>query len=205
MITSTVLIVGLIACYVYAPAWVFSLILIGVLLFVLRTEWPLFRLPWLTPLYPILPFLLLVALNQGAMRLLLSLLLVTVSSYDAGAFLAGKQWGRYKLCPAISPQKTWEGVVGGFVAALCGSEIFLASSGHPSSLGAIFIFCLMICTAATAGDLFESYLKRRVGLKDAGSLLPGHGGFLDRIDGVLGAIMLVYPLRWYFARLLGFD
>lgn len=202
ILTSSILIISLIACYIYAPLWVITLIIVLVLACILKTEWPLFQLPWLTIFYPILPFALLIALNHSNERILLSLLLVTVSSYDAGAYLIGKQWGRIKLCPRISPQKTWEGVIGGFFFSFCATEIFMNIHHFQTPLRTMISFCIGICLTATMGDLFESYLKRRVGIKDAGSLLPGHGGFLDRLDGVLGAILIVYPWRIALMRVL---
>lgn len=201
-ITGSILFLSLIACYIYAPLWIISLIILLTLVCVLKTEWPLFQLPWLTVIYPILPFSLLIALNQSSTHILLSLLLVTVSSYDAGGYLIGKQFGRIKLCPRISPQKTWEGVMGGFIFSVCATEIFLTASRFRPPLINVLLFCLLICSAATIGDLFESFLKRRVGLKDAGSLLPGHGGFLDRLDGFLGAILILYPWRTAFMKML---
>jgi phosphatidate cytidylyltransferase len=100
-------------------------------------------------------------------------------------FFAGRRFGRLRLAPAVSPGKTWEGVLGGFAAsallAIAGSEWF----GVP--VPAFLPLCLAAVAFSVIGDLTESLLKRFAGLKDSGTLFPGHGGVMDRIDSVTGA------------------
>jgi phosphatidate cytidylyltransferase len=104
---------------------------------------------------------------------------------DTGAYFAGRALGRIKLAPRVSPQKTWEGVVGGMLFALavgfCGSRWFGLEPARFLPL------CLAAAAFSVVGDLTESMFKRSAGLKDSGRLFPGHGGVLDRVDGVLAA------------------
>lgn len=194
--------IGLLISYIYASPFVVSLVLLSMLAIIIRSEWPRFALLWLTPLYPVAPFVLLIALNHSAYRALLPFVFVVVASYEVGAYGFGKVYGRHKLWSAISPGKTWEGVFGGYVLSVIAAFIYTQRVGHSSFIMTLLTATLLII-AATLGDLFESYLKRRARLKDAGSLLPGHGGFLDRLDGILGAIIILYPLRVWFATMLG--
>jgi phosphatidate cytidylyltransferase len=111
--------------------------------------------------------------------------LVVVWAADTGAFFAGKFFGRVPLAPRVSPKKTWEGVLGGLllsglVAALGG--YWLGVTGFP-----FISLCVAVAALSVVGDLTESMLKRASGLKDSGSLFPGHGGMLDRIDSVTAA------------------
>jgi phosphatidate cytidylyltransferase len=113
-------------------------------------------------------------------------LLVTVWASDIGAYAIGRAVGGPKLAPSISPGKTWSGAIGGLVAAaLVGLAVCLVLGGrHPGRAAGI---ALLIGLVAQLGDLFESRLKRHFGVKDSGSLIPGHGGLLDRLDAVLAA------------------
>lgn len=121
-------------------------------------------------------------------HVLLLFLLVLIWSADVGAYIAGHLWGRHKLAPQVSPGKTREGVYGAiFSALLCG--LFLAwwiGTALPKA-PLILLLCLVTMLFSVVGDLFESLLKRRQGIKDSGTLLPGHGGMLDRIDSLTAA------------------
>lgn len=110
---------------------------------------------------------------------------------DIGAYFAGRQFGKHKMAPSVSPGKTWEGAAGGFVSAalVCSAGLMWLQDDWMRwlpILGALIIVSVF-------GDLFESVLKRATGVKDSGSLLPGHGGVLDRIDSLL-AVMPVFAL-----------
>ena len=125
---------------------------------------------------------------------LLFLFLVVWAS-DVGAYLAGRLLGGPKLAPAISPNKTWAGALGGLAAAaLIGllASLLLGAGGSPIT-GLVVAAGLGI--ASQIGDLFESWIKRRFGVKDSSALIPGHGGLLDRVDGVLAAAP-VAALLW---------
>ncbi|MBN1855844.1 MAG: phosphatidate cytidylyltransferase [Dehalococcoidia bacterium] len=114
----------------------------------------------------------------------------TTFAYDTGAFFSGRALGRHKLAPTLSASKTWEGVAGGFVSALAVAAIMRAVCASilgdfPLSLGLTLIAGGLIAVAAQVGDLVESAIKRSSKVKDAGSILPGHGGLLDRFDSLL--------------------
>jgi phosphatidate cytidylyltransferase len=107
---------------------------------------------------------------------------------DIGAYFSGRRFGKHKLAPAISPGKTWEGVIGGLLANLVWiTGIYQVSSGWGLGLAQFLIISLATSLISVVGDLFESILKREAGVKDSGKLLPGHGGVLDRIDSVIAA------------------
>jgi phosphatidate cytidylyltransferase len=111
--------------------------------------------------------------------------LALVGAADTGAFFAGKYFGKVPLAPRVSPKKTWEGVIGGLL--LAGIVAYLG--GRWLGVGGVgFItLCVAVAAISVVGDLTESMLKRAAGLKDSGSLFPGHGGMLDRIDSVTAA------------------
>ena len=119
---------------------------------------------------------------------------------DIGAYFAGKAFGKRKLAPSISPGKSWEGVIGGWLAVLilAGGSAFvpqLADTFSPHLLAAwgwagwLGVMTLIVA-ASVVGDLFESQLKRRIGMKDSSNLLPGHGGVLDRVDALIPVLPL---------------
>ena len=201
IITGAALALGFAGAYLYAPAWVISVAFVFILLFILFFEWPLFNAPKLTPLYPALPFLLLILLNQSDTRYLIPILFVAVFGGDTGAYIVGKLIGRHKLCPTISPLKTWEGFFGGIAGSIICTTLFCIFARYSINFYALIFVCCLLSIAGTGGDLFESYLKRRASLKDSGASLPGHGGWLDRFDSVLGAVMILYPLRYIIATL----
>ncbi len=121
---------------------------------------------------------------SGLANLLCVLLLVWAT--DIGAYLVGRWLGGPKLAPSISPGKTWSGAVGGLVAAILLGLAGIALAGGPLSVRAVLVLG-GLSLVSQAGDLTESALKRHFGVKDSGRLIPGHGGLLDRLDGVLAA------------------
>lgn len=137
-------------------------------------------------LFVLIPaWLALVHLHEQRPSLMLFLLLLVVAA-DIGAYFAGRQFGRHKLAPRVSPGKTWEGVVGGVAG---GGVVTLVALYFFSDLPAGPFVALSFVTvlASVVGDLTESMFKRHAGVKDSGSLLPGHGGVLDRVDSVTAA------------------
>ncbi|WP_428492005.1 phosphatidate cytidylyltransferase [Rhodopila sp.] len=126
-------------------------------------------------------------------------LLLVIWASDVGAYIAGRAIGGWRLAPRISPAKTWSGVLGGVIAAatvgFAASAILGTGLGSPRAAG----FAALIAVVAQAGDLFESHLKRQFGVKDSGSMIPGHGGLLDRLDAVLTAA----PATALLALILG--
>ena len=143
---------------------------------------------WVAGALVIVPlYLALIILYQAGPELLLFALLI-VWIADSGAFFAGKFMGRVKLAPAISPGKTWEGVIGGLAAVVL--LTLLRTTWADTDLAVLIPFCLAVASLSIVGDLTVSMFKRTVGLKDSGSLFPGHGGVLDRIDSISAAAPL---------------
>ncbi len=139
----------------------------------------------------------LLAIHQGASGSynVFWLVLVVILS-DIGGYFAGRIFGGPKLWPAISPKKTWSGTLGGWVlAALAGTA--LGVFGQYTIVFSIIV-CMILTIAAQAGDLLESWIKRRHNVKDASDIIPGHGGLLDRFDGMLAASLVfsVIPGIW---------
>ena len=144
---------------------------------------------WLAGMLVLVPLhvaLVLLYLADPAI-LLFALLIVWVA--DSGAYFAGKKFGRVKLAPAVSPGKTWEGVIGGLIAV-----VLLAigrSLWFETDLAVLIPFCIAVACLSIVGDLTVSMFKRNAGVKDSGKLFPGHGGVLDRVDSVASAAPLV--------------
>lgn len=113
---------------------------------------------------------------------------------DIAAYLVGSTLGRRKLAPRISPGKTWEGTLAGFAACALVALGVGALFGLPRPL--VAILAVGLGPIGLAGDLFESYVKRRAGVKDSGTLLPGHGGVLDRLDSTVAASPFVLACVW---------
>lgn len=122
-------------------------------------------------------------------------LLGIVAMGDTGAYYVGSYFGRHKLCPAVSPKKSVEGAVGGLAANVVFALIFKLLFLNQISIPACILFALVTGAIGQVGDLFESEFKRAGGIKDSGNLLPGHGGFLDRIDALLFASPAAYLLK----------
>lgn len=116
----------------------------------------------------------------------IAFLFAVVAATDIAAFFAGRAIGGPKLWPAVSPQKTWAGAIAGFIAANIVGLVVVAVAGLPVVPGILLVSSLL-SIAGQLGDLFESSVKRRFGTKDAGTILPGHGGLMDRVDGFVFA------------------
>lgn len=122
--------------------------------------------------------------SHAGISMVLFLILV-IWATDIGAYFTGKRFGRLKLAPTISPGKTWEGLAGGMLAAAIVGAACSPFTPFPPSIGACAFWGALLAIIAQCGDLFESWVKRRAGVKDSGNLLPGHGGLLDRVDGLI--------------------
>ncbi len=120
-------------------------------------------------------------------------LLVTFAS-DTTAFFIGRTWGKHYLAPKISPNKTWEGAIAGVFGAIIASQLFILPTplNLPLNYGQAILLGLAVSVFGQLGDLIESLLKRNMGVKDSGRLIPGHGGFLDRLDSIVFAGIVVY-------------
>ncbi len=113
-----------------------------------------------------------------------------VIASDVGGYFAGRKFGGPKFWPAISPKKTWSGTVGGWALALAYGIFYRVVMGANIDILDAMFYSVLLAMAAQAGDLFESWLKRKAGIKDSSNLIPGHGGLLDRFDGLLAATTL---------------
>jgi phosphatidate cytidylyltransferase len=128
-------------------------------------------------------------LQHDSGRELVIFVLVLAWAADIGAFFAGRRYGRMRLAPTVSPNKTWEGVIGGLCA---GALIAFAGQAWFEAPGVAFVsLCVGAVLISVVGDLLESMFKRQRGMKDSGSLLPGHGGMLDRIDSLTASVPLL--------------
>ncbi|MBN9413012.1 MAG: CDP-archaeol synthase [Candidatus Paracaedimonas acanthamoebae] len=158
----------------------------GRLIFSARSRW-LSRLTWFVP-----GFLFILFSSIGLSSLLYENayvfvgMLLLVWSTDIGAYLCGRWLKGPKLAPSISPNKTWSGAIGGVVMCLSVAVIFAQfNSTYLQTLSWFLKHALLISIVSQMGDLFESWVKRKLGVKDSGSIIPGHGGILDRLDSVL--------------------
>lgn len=185
--------------YLFPPV-IFTILLMIIFRIIAFTEWPLlcprgsfFKVCCWTLFYVILPFFCLFSINHDPlMRPYLGYFFICIFAHDTGAYISGTLWGKHLLLPLISPAKTWEGVLGGFCATLI-TVLMLHKVLHKE----LFVLhnlllSIVITIGATAGDMVESWLKRRAQVKDSGFLLPGHGGLLDRFDSVLFLIIIFY-------------
>jgi phosphatidate cytidylyltransferase len=156
--------------------------------FVARVAWALGG-----SLYIAIASLTLVLLRQqGASEALFPVLLVIAT--DVGAYFSGRRFGGPKIAPSISPSKTWSGLAGGMAASAI-IAMLPALIWAPKSHGALLLpligIGMVAAIAAQAGDFFESWMKRRAGVKDSGNLIPGHGGLFDRVDGLLAVCFTI--------------
>jgi phosphatidate cytidylyltransferase len=129
-----------------------------------------------------------VRLDQAQGFAALILVLLVVWATDIGGYFAGRGIGGPKLWPRVSPKKTWAGAIGGFAASLA-VAIGFSALGHGKTLP-LLVLAAALSIAAQFGDLFESAVKRRFGVKDSSHIIPGHGGVMDRLDGFVAAIVL---------------
>ena len=188
-------------------AILFSFILLAILLIILFFEWPKL-VPfkgikfWLISIfYPILPMLTLIYLNHKYRDIdilfpLYPFIVCWVG--DTCAYIVGKSFGKHKICPAISPGKSWQGLFGGFFGITVFNIFYLPGMkvlpfvAYLQNIFTVFLLSFLFTVVAFLGDISVSFLKRKRGLKDTGDLLPGHGGLLDRFDSVLFVSVLVF-------------
>lgn len=148
---------------------------------------------FLGQIYVVVPFSMLNLLNNAFSWEFLLALFILIWTYDSGAYVFGVTLGKHRLFKRISPKKSWEGAIGGFLAACVAALIFAYFSSSLPVIGWIGLATLVVIFG-TFGDLVESLLKRTFNIKDSGHILPGHGGMLDRFDSLLFAtpVILIY-------------
>jgi phosphatidate cytidylyltransferase len=192
---SSAILAGVVLAALWQGGWLFTL-LVMIAAMIMVKEWnaltehdsPLWRVAGL--FYAAIPCASLIWLRelrlesdpQAGIHLVLYLMLA-IWATDIGAYFTGKKLGRHKLAPSISPGKTWEGLGGGIIAAGITGGLAHYFSPFPTTLASSIVLAMILAILAQMGDLFESWMKRRVDVKDSGSLIPGHGGLLDRVDG----------------------
>lgn len=172
-------------------------VLVVLLAVVLHKQFSLYSIAALISMPLILSFAFasLRFLYLGQNGLFYLLLLLNFSSIcDCGAYFVGVTMGKHKLCPEISPKKTIEGAVGGIISSLLVSVLLCFTMNGGKNLVTLLILTIPLCILGMFGDLFASVIKRNVGIKDYGKLIPGHGGILDRFDSIL----LVAPVLLFF-------
>ena len=179
-------------CLLALAWWLFSLVWIALW----RTDFPP-SVKVLCGVLTLLPSLMAVVAIRDASPWYLLIQLLITSGADIGAYFAGRAFGKHKLAPQVSPGKTWEGVVGGVALVV----VVALVADHWLPVAALPFVLLSICVAllSVVGDLSESLFKRQAGLKDSGTLFPGHGGVLDRVDSLTAAA----PLFWLGLHALG--
>ena len=165
---------------------------------------PIVRILWIAAglAYLFVAAVALVELREDSLAVACQLLLM-VAAVDVGAYFAGRTIGGPKIAPKISPSKTWAGLAGGIIAASAAHAAVMpwTDPDFPTlSAGAIAGFSLLggalVAVIAQFGDFFESRMKRKAGVKDSGSLIPGHGGLFDRVDGLVAVLFIVGLLTW---------
>ena len=165
---------------------------------------PVARVLWIAAglVYLFVAAVALIELREDSLAVACQLLLM-VAAVDVGAYFAGRTIGGPKIAPKISPSKTWAGLAGGIVAASAAHAAVMpwTDPDFPTlSPGAIAGFSLLggalVAVIAQFGDFFESRMKRKAGVKDSGSLIPGHGGLFDRVDGLVAVLFIVGLLTW---------
>jgi len=192
--------------YFFAPIYVATGILISIPCLIFIFEWPKLlnafgdrhsRIDPLvfTALYLLLPFFLMILVNQGQPRWLLLLFFYMVFMNDTGGYVIGSLFGNHKLSK-YSPNKSWEGVFGGLLFSGITAYVLFWWNNRPITWGNLVIITSAITVGAVVGDLFESYLKRTAQVKDSGTWLPGHGGLLDRFDSCIFAIFAFHLLLY---------
>lgn len=197
----------LFVCEYFQPGWLHWLALWWLPALLLVLAYPKAASAWYQPLLLALvgwlllvpSFAAVVALKaEGAFGLsgplALLFILFWVWAADTGAYFSGRAFGKHKLAPDVSPGKTIEGLAGGVLLALLVALLVFWLAGLDATLGKLLLMVLVTVLASALGDLFESMVKRRAGIKDSGKMLPGHGGMLDRIDSITAALPVAAAL-----------
>lgn len=193
-LVSAAILAPLVLGIVYYGSWPFS-VLVGLVALVLAAEWS--NMVGKRPLWLLLGLFYItfacwalwrLRLDPEWGRLSLFWLLAVVWGADTGGFIFGMSLRGPKLAPTISPNKTWSGFIGGtLLAALGGWAVVFYMNGDASVQ--VFLYSAAIGVVSQIGDLFESWIKRRFGIKDSGAIIPGHGGLFDRVDGLVAAAL----------------
>ncbi len=209
-ITAFFLIASLWTLFFYCPPILFSLAILfamSIMLHELKNMLGMsLKFLALAPLYPITPCFILIFLHQvPEYKALLYYLFILVFSFDSASYLSGKLCGKFwttnKMIPSISPGKSWEGACGGYIITTLLLMIILKAQEINISYWKICLLSQAICSIAFIGDIFESHLKRSANIKDSGTILPGHGGLLDRFDAILFVSYFFFIFKNYLIHI----
>lgn len=205
------LIVPFFSILLYAPPVVAAGMFLLIAAYIIRYElYPLRTYDFLGVYWCVGFGTLLLMLTSFYQQLFVAQICCLVMIHDTCAYLGGSIFGCHALAPLISPKKTWEGVFFGFIGVLGTIALFIAYGHYQPFFEYLRPFwysalldAFLISFRATSGDLYISAFKRRVGLKDTGTLLPGHGGLLDRFDSLYSVIVIV-AYAWFIAQIRAF-
>lgn len=202
-IVSAAVLAPVVLALVYTGGWPFNA-LVALMALILASEWSNMvgkRPAWLGLGVVYIAFacwaLWRLRLDPEWGRMSLFWLLAVVWGADTGGYFFGRAFGGPKLAPAISPNKTWSGFLGGTLAAALGGWAVVAYMKGDAGLE-IVLYSAALGVVSQLGDLFESWIKRRFGVKDSGSIIPGHGGLFDRVDGLVAAALIAALLNVSF-------
>ena len=203
------------AVYLGAPYFEIIILFIGImaifewhkLILVGRPIMPNILFMVLGVVYIVSPCLILVLLRNNSQfgTHFIMLFLLIIWATDIGAYVFGRLIGGYKLAPKISPNKTWSGFFGGLISAIIAGVVYKFFLYPQIVISIVVLTCVIISFAGQIGDLFESWCKRKLGVKDTSNIIPGHGGVLDRVDsillsspvaGVLAVLSQYYQISW---------
>jgi phosphatidate cytidylyltransferase len=187
------LVLGLLGLAELSPDWILLIAAAAVLAVLAGLRQSMFRWIGMGLVYVAVPCAGFIVLRQsqpfGWAAILF--ILIVVWATDIAAYFGGRALGGPKLWPRVSPKKTWSGALTGLVAAMVAGGLTVGFTGAGDSRDGL-VLAVGLSIAAQAGDLFESAMKRRFGVKDSGMIIPGHGGVLDRVDGLFGAAALAW-------------
>jgi len=166
---------------------------------------------FLGQMYIAVPFLFMIIIKNYSIPIFLLAIFIIIWVNDSFAYLSGSTFGKHKMFERISPKKSWEGFFGGLIGSFIAAyllfkylpeEIFYVNFYYNLNFWQWLIFALIIVIFGTLGDLFESLIKRTIGVKDSGNIMPGHGGFLDRLDSVL---FVLIPICVYLEIIASYN
>jgi len=188
LVAGASLVVGLLGLAVFGTTWIGVTGALAVLAVLAGLSRPALRWMGFGLAYVAVPCASFLLLRQAQPFGLVSVLfiLIVVWTTDIAAYFGGRTFGGPKLWPAVSPKKTWSGAFSGLMASAIAGATTVQVTGTSNFVDGL-ILAIPLSIAAQAGDLFESAMKRRFGIKDSGRIIPGHGGVLDRVDGLFGA------------------
>jgi phosphatidate cytidylyltransferase len=197
LFTTIALIILSLQLYTSVNHYMLTIFLFICSLYILFHEWPKFSLLYLTPIYPVIPLLIIIILSIKPYTHIFLFLLFVNFSCDIGAYLVGSICGKHIINHHISPKKTYEGLVGGIILSYISSYFLYSTLSLKIPLYIYSSIVFTISILACMGDFFESWLKRKAKLKDSGVILPGHGGLLDRIDSLLFSAFFIFAIKTY--------